>query len=248
MASIYGETWVINAASRVIQTMHRRIPTSPQTNTTTTGMSKRSNLPADWHRESRKTARARPSCIYRRPRNCHSPSRSEHHSIHFHTIILFDSYTLLFFPCNTRSTNWFSAFCYTSRTCLAQLLVLDAMHLSGQLAAALAVSVATAAPSSLWRRADDPLGPYLGGLKDRGKCVTHKYETTESRAEVWDAARGSEFIDAYLNNNPREGWTTTIAKRLFPDQSAGQLDGWSDQALFTLGNHECCESSHGQST
>lgn len=106
--------------------------------------------------------------------------------------------------------------------------------------AALAVSLAAAQPLSHWRRQDDPLGAFLpSDFTDRGVCVANDYSSDESRKSIWNSARGGEIIDAYLNQNSRDGWVTNVWKTLFPAENANQVDCWSSEALCTVNTHTC---------
>lgn len=109
--------------------------------------------------------------------------------------------------------------------------------------ALLSISLATAKPISNLRRDDDPLAAVLPSDTDRGVCVDNDYSSDMSRKNVWASARGSELIDAYLNQNDREGWLTDIWKKVFPEENAAQLDCWSNEAQCTINTHTCCECS-----
>lgn len=113
-------------------------------------------------------------------------------------------------------------------------------------AAALA-SVALGAPSrmSSLRRDDDPLGSKLPSGFDRGECTANDFSSDDSRKSVWETARGSELIDAYLNQNSRDDWATTILKTLFPEDG-NSFDCWTSESTCDTNSHTCSTCSSVQ--
>lgn len=119
----------------------------------------------------------------------------------------------------------------------------------GHLAATTAVLSATtfAAPNLITslRRDDDPLGSSLPADTDRGKCVDNDYSSDAAREGVWAAARGSNLIDAYLNQNSCEHWVGDLWKKVFPEENANQLECLTKSAECTINTHTCGEWREG---
>lgn len=106
-----------------------------------------------------------------------------------------------------------------------------------------ALALAAPQPMSKLRRDSDPLSSNFPSDFDRGECAASPdYGSDEGRKSAWEAARGSELIDAYLNQNSRDDWATTIFKKLFPEESSS-FDCWTSESTCDTNGHACCRCS-----
>lgn len=112
---------------------------------------------------------------------------------------------------------------------------------------AVLTATAFAAPNPITslRRDNDPLGSLLPADTDRGKCVANDYSSDAARESVWAAARGSDLIEAYLNQNPRERWVPNLWKTLFPEQNVNQFECLTKEAQCTINTLTCGEWREG---